>query len=82
MTRKERLDYQKWKREREGLQLSLRDQEMLDVLTKARAFTHGCDLGDNAWCLMMQRLRDAIDDVGTLMTGNREYFHATPPSTP
>lgn len=82
MTRKERLEYQKWKREREGPQLSLRNREMLDVLAKARAFTHCCDLGDNAWCQVMQRLRAAIDDVGTLTTGDKEYFHAKPHSTP
>src|SRR5690348_18186972 len=30
-----------------GLQLTLRDQEFLDVLAKARSFAHGSDLGDN-----------------------------------
>jgi hypothetical protein len=74
MTRKERLEYLKWKREMTGPQLTLRDQEFLDVLAKARGFTHGCDLGDNAWCLALQRLRSAIDEIGSRMTGDREYF--------
>jgi hypothetical protein len=82
MTRKERLEYQRWKREIAGPQLSLREQEFLDVLAKARAFTHGCDLSDNAWCQTLQRLRSAIDDIGTLLTGDPEHFHAKPHSTP
>jgi hypothetical protein len=74
MTRKERLEYLKWKREMAGPQLTMRQQEMLQALDKARDFTHGCDLGDTPWHLALQRLRTAIEDVGTSMTGDQEYF--------
>jgi hypothetical protein len=37
-------------------------------------------LGNNIaripWHLALQRLRAAIEDVGTLMTGDKEYFWA------
>jgi hypothetical protein len=74
MTRKERREYQRWKREREGQNLSTRDREFLDLLAKVRAFTHGCDAGNSPWHQTLQRLRAAIEDVGTIMTGDSEYF--------
>jgi hypothetical protein len=58
-----------------GPQLTVRDREMLLALGKARDFTHCCALGDTPWHLALQRLRTAIEDVGTLMTGDREYFY-------
>jgi hypothetical protein len=74
MTRKERLEYLKWKREREGPILTVRDQEMLAALDKARNFTRAADAGNSPWHLALQRLRIAIEDVGTMMTGDKEYF--------
>lgn len=82
ITRKERLEYQKWKREMAGPQLTLREQEFLDVLAKARAFTHGSDAGDTPWLQALQRLRSAIDEVGSRMTGDQTYFHAKSHSIP
>ena len=76
MTRKERIEYMKWKRERTGPHLTVREQEMLAALDKVRNFTHGADAGDTPWHLALKRLRTAIEDVGTMMTGDREYFHA------
>jgi hypothetical protein len=59
-----------------NIHLTVRDQEMLAALDKARNFTHGADAGDTPWHLALKRLRTAIEDVGTMMTGDREYFHA------
>lgn len=76
MTRKERLEYLKWKRELAGEHLFTREQELLELLGKLRTFTFRADQGSDPMSLALQALQRAIDDVAQALTGKRDYFWA------
>lgn len=76
MTRKERIEYMKWKREREGPQLSMREQGLLGLLGKVRPFTYRADMGNDPLSLALQALHKNIDDIAEAVTGRRDYFWA------
>jgi hypothetical protein len=75
MTRKERLEYLKWKRELGGQHLCMR-QELLELLGKVRTFTFRADQGRDPMSLALQSLQRAIDDFAEALTGRRDHLWA------
>lgn len=76
MSRQMARDHQAWKREREGRPISETDRAALELMRALRKHTHAAELGDGARALALQGLRNSIDRLAEVITGERDYFHA------
>jgi hypothetical protein len=70
MTAKYRAEYRKQQREKWAAEISLADQEMLEVMRKLRPMTSG-GLGDEPRGVASRVLQLAIDDMAGIITGDR-----------
>ena len=76
MNKKYAQDYRRRKREEAAAQISMRDNEMLELARRLRHCTHASFLGAGPRAQALQALQKAIDKVGFVVTGDREYFYA------